>query len=125
MTPTILSSRCLEGTDLVTRYGYDEQGNRTSQTDANGHTTWFAYDKVGRRTSRKLPLGEVETFTYYADGQVHTRRDFNGHTTTYAYDDAGRLTTRTADPYFASEVPIAFTYWPSGRRKTMSDSRRE
>lgn len=30
--------------DLLTTYGYDELGNRISQTDANGHTTRFAYD---------------------------------------------------------------------------------
>jgi YD repeat-containing protein len=32
------------------------------------------------------------------------------------------LSTRTSDGFFASEIPVTFTYWPSGRRKTMSDS---
>jgi YD repeat-containing protein len=47
----------------VTRYGYDELGNRISQTDANGHTTKFGFDSLGRRISRKLPLGQMETYT--------------------------------------------------------------
>jgi YD repeat-containing protein len=64
---------------------------------------------------------QVEMFAYYSDGQLKTRTDFNGHTTTFAYDGAGRLVTRTPDAFFASEVPITFTYWPSGRRKTMVD----
>ena len=66
--------------------------------------------------------GRVETFTYYADGELETGADFNGRTATYAYDDAGRLITRTPDAFFASQTPVTFTYWPSGRRKTMSDS---
>jgi RHS repeat-associated protein len=118
---TSVTNKNVNGVDLVTRYTYDEQGNRTSQTDANEHTTRFTYDKLGRRSSRILPLGQTDSFTYYADGQQHTRTDLNGHITRHAYDDAGRLTTRTPDPYFASEVPVTFTYWPNGRRKTMSD----
>jgi RHS repeat-associated protein len=34
---------------------------------------------------------------------------------------AGRLTTRTPDPFFSAETPATWTYWPSGRRKTMED----
>jgi len=119
---TSVTNKSVNGVDLVTRYGYDELGNRISQTDGNAHTTKFGYDSLGCRISRTLPLGQVEAFTYYADGQLKTRTDFNGHTTTYAYDDAGRLSTRTPDAFFASEIPVTFTYWPSGRRKTMSDS---
>ena len=119
---TSVTNTNVNGVDLVTRYGYDELGNRISQTDANSHTTKFGYDSFARRISRKLPLGEQETFTYYADGQLKTRTDFNRHTTMYAYDDARRLITRVPDAFFASEVPVTFTYWPSGRRKTMIDS---
>ena len=31
----------LNGNPLVTSYGYDEVGNRISQTDANSHTTSY------------------------------------------------------------------------------------
>ncbi|MCQ4167747.1 RHS repeat domain-containing protein, partial [Tahibacter harae] len=41
---------------LVTRYGYDEQGNKISQTDALNRTTTWAYDKAGRVIRRTLPL---------------------------------------------------------------------
>lgn len=73
---------------------------------------------AGEATDDGLPAGLL---SYFPDGQLHTRTDFNGHTTTYAYDAAGRLSTRTPDASFASEVPVSFTYWPSGRRKTMAD----
>jgi len=107
----------------ITSYGYDELGNRTSQTDANGHTTYFAFDDLGRRVSRTLPLGQVESFTYFLDGQLKTRTDFNGHTTAYAYEPGtGRLATRIPDAFFATEPPVTWTYSPTGRRHTMTDS---
>jgi YD repeat-containing protein len=40
-------------TPLDTRFGYDQQGNMTSQTDPDGDTTRFEYDvhAAGRRSS--------------------------------------------------------------------------
>jgi len=38
----------------VTRYSYDEVGNRISQTDANTHTTSYQYDQRGRRVQRRV-----------------------------------------------------------------------
>jgi RHS repeat-associated protein len=119
---TSVTNKNVDGADLVTTYGYDESGNRISQTDANGHTTAFAFDSQGRRTSRALPLGQTERFTYYNDGQLHTRTDFNGHATTYAYDAAGRPTTRTPDASFSSEQPVTWTYSATGRRASMTDA---
>ena len=39
------------GLALETTYGYDELGNRISQTDANLHATTFDYDDRGIRVS--------------------------------------------------------------------------
>ena len=36
-----------------TGYGYDKNDNRTSQTDANDHTTTFEYDELDRLTARE------------------------------------------------------------------------
>jgi len=85
------------GLNLVTRYGYDEVGNRISQTDANQHTTTYGYDNLGRRTSRKLPAGQSESYTYDAAGNLKTKVDLNGKTTTYAYDTNNRLLSKTQD----------------------------
>jgi YD repeat-containing protein len=71
---------------------------------------------MGRRVSRTLPLGQVERFTYYADGQIKTRTDFNGRATVSAYDAAGRLTTRTPDAAFSGELAVTYTYTACGRR---------
>jgi YD repeat-containing protein len=56
-------TKYLGTTPLVTSYGYDELGNRISQTDANQHTTTYAYDQLGRRSSRTLPMGMGESYT--------------------------------------------------------------
>ncbi|MCI0422357.1 MAG: hypothetical protein L0312_24570, partial [Acidobacteria bacterium] len=46
----------------MTRYAYDEVGNRITQTDANTHTTTYEYDRLGRRTRRLLPLLQAESY---------------------------------------------------------------
>jgi YD repeat-containing protein len=108
------------GLNLVTSYGYDEVGNRISQTDANQHTTTYGYDNLGRRTSRKLPAGQSESYTYDSAGNLKTKVDFNGKTTTYAYDTNNRLLSKTPDPSFSAQ-PVSFTYFNNGLRKTMVD----
>ncbi len=108
------------GLNLVTSYGYDEVGNRISQTDANQHTTTYSYDNLGRRTSRKLPPGQAESYAYDAAGKLKTKVDFNGKTTTYAYDTNNRLLSKTPDPSFSAQ-PVSFTDYNNGLRKTMVD----
>lgn len=86
----------------MTQYGYYPSGNKTSQKDANNHTTTYVWDKLNRRTSRTLPLGQTETTTYDAVGNKKTLTDFNGKTTTFAYDAMNRQLSRTPDASFRS-----------------------
>lgn len=120
----------LNGSPLVTTYGYDEVGNRISQTDANSHATRFAYDQLGRRISRTLPLGMKETYGYDAVGNLASRGDFNGHNTTYTYDTMNRLKTQTADAFFSTgscagglcgATQVTYNYNNMGRRSSMVD----
>ena len=104
----------------VTSYGYDEVGNRITQTDANNHTTNYQYDQRGRRTGRTLPLGQSESYTYDANGNLSTKTDFNGKTTTYAYDGMNQLLSKTPDPSFGAP-PVTFTYI-RGQRFGMTDA---
>jgi YD repeat-containing protein len=39
----------------------------------NTHTTSYNYDQRGRRLQRKLPLGQAESYTYDASGNLLTR----------------------------------------------------
>lgn len=103
----------------VTRYVYDAVGNQVTQIDALGRETRYAYDNAGRRIARVLPLGQREEMDYDLGGRLVERRDFRGRKTTYGYDDANRLERRTPD---AGEAEVRYTYWASGRRKTMTDA---
>jgi RHS repeat-associated protein len=70
----------------VTIYGFDSQGNKTSQEDAEGHITRWEYDAANRVTVRILPGGQKEIYSYDAVGNLATKTDFNGKTTSYGYD---------------------------------------
>ena len=114
------TTRVTDALGQVTSYGYDEVGNRITQTDANSHATSYVYDQLGRRTRRILPLGQSESYTYDAAGNVATRTDFNGKTTTYAYDAANRLLSKTPDASFHAAA-VTFTYDTNGERASMTD----
>ena len=49
---------------VFARYTYDERGNLTSATDADGHTTYFGYDNDHRMTTMEYPNGLVFHFVY-------------------------------------------------------------
>ena len=102
---------------LTTRYGYDEVGNKVSQTDALGRVTRWEYDAMGRQVKRVLPLGQSESMQYDVAGQLSARTDFNGVTVRYSYDLAGRL----AGVDHASDADIITTYTASGQRESVTD----
>jgi RHS repeat-associated protein len=109
----------------VTRYGYDAQGRRTSETNGLGHVITYGYDAVGNETSRTVtksvngqtvtftttrkydaenrvveetdPLGAKRSMTYNAAGKVASETDSLGRLTRYTYDANARL-TRTDYP---------------------------
>ena len=103
-----------------TEYTYDDTGNKLTQKDARTNTTSYEYDNLNRRTKRTLPGGQFETNTYDAVGNMLTRTDFNGRTTTFQYDPLNRLERKTPDPVFVA-LPIEFTYFADGLRKSMID----
>jgi len=117
---TVIQDFATGGLNLVTTYGYDQVGNRISQTDANLHTTTYQYDQLGRRVGRTLPAGQSESYVYDAAGNLKSKTDFNGKTTTYAYDTSNRLLSKAPDPSFNAPT-VSFTYTANGLRQTMAD----
>ncbi|MGE5579276.1 MAG: S8 family serine peptidase [Bacillota bacterium] len=114
----------------VTTYTYDLCGNMLTQIDGNGNVTTYEYN------ARNLPIrkinhggrggapgtyiyvdGLVESYTYYADGNLHTKTDRNGKTAVYTYDVHGRLLSQA----IGSDA-ISYTYDDNGNQLTMSDS---
>ena len=79
----------------VTHYTYDAEGDRTTVTDANGHTTYYAYDQRKQLTYTTNALGGITANTYDAARNITSRTDANGHTTWFAYDSQNRLAAIT------------------------------
>ncbi|WP_423037675.1 RHS repeat-associated core domain-containing protein [Undibacterium sp. Tian12W] len=78
-------------TQQQTIYGYDVNGNKASQTDAQGHVTSWTYDANSHVSSRTLPAGQTESFAYDAAGNLTQKTDFAGKVTSYVYDVLGEL----------------------------------
>ena len=74
--------------DATFTYGYDNNGNMTSKTDANAATTGYTWDFENRQTSVALPgTGGTVSFKYDPFGRRVQKNSSSG-TTVYAYDGA-------------------------------------
>jgi len=81
----------------VTRASYDEHGDVTAITDANGNTTSFGYDARGNTTTETDPLGGTTTTVYDLANRPISATDALGGTTTFEWDSADNLLS-IADP---------------------------
>ena len=81
----------------TTKYAYDANRNRTSQTDGNGNTSTFVYDLDNEQTQVKRADSPQTTIVtdYNPDGTVIDQKDGKGNKTlTYSYDSLGRVISR-------------------------------
>jgi RHS repeat-associated protein len=83
----------------VTEYFFDVYGNQTSVVDPLGWTTTQVFDVKDRLEMVREQVGSsvetVMTYTYYDDGQVHTRQSRGEPVTTLTYDGLKRVLTST------------------------------
>jgi len=105
-------------TNVRTEYAYDENGNRVSILDGNGHETTFSYDWLNRSTSETDALGNTTSYAYDAVGSRTGLTDAMGYVTIFAYDDANRLITID---YPAPDADVSFTYDAASQRTVMVD----
>ena len=74
-------------------YEYDDQGNQTKMTDANGQVYTYTYDSSGNMLTATDPLGQVSTYTYTTDfKKINSYKDPKGNLSTMGYDGDGNMT---------------------------------
>ncbi|MFJ8444438.1 DUF6531 domain-containing protein [Kitasatospora griseola] len=83
----------------VTSYGYDQNLNRTSLTDANGNKATFTPDANGNvlTSTSPAPTSAVDIWTYDSANRVTTHKDARNNTVIYTYNSLNQL-TQTTDP---------------------------
>ncbi len=97
---TFEPTRMLDGDKHEWKYGYDSEGNKTSETDPNGDERKWKYDKKHDVESETTPEGETTTIKLTASGRPEViERPIGEETqkTKYAYNEKGDLTEMT-DP---------------------------
>ena len=82
----------VDGLGKRTTMLYDQFGNLTTYTDANGATTTYGYSGTGSthlRIRQTDPLGRVTSYAYTSDGLLQSTTTPRGLTTTFNYDTYG------------------------------------
>ncbi|THF72581.1 RHS repeat-associated core domain-containing protein, partial [Cohnella fermenti] len=98
----------------TTTYGYDRDGNVTSQKDAKGHETLFEYDYDKRLLKKIDSLQAVTEYRYDQSGNLKTEVDAKGSETTYDYDDLNRLIRKKAPSADDSLATTRYVYDAAG-----------
>ncbi len=86
-------------------FGYDEEGNLISLTDADGNTTQWRLDAVDRVIEEINALGLSRFFEHDAAGQLTAVVDRNGRRREFDYDLDGR---RTAEKWVDGQGQVIF-----------------
>ncbi|NNM52275.1 MAG: RHS repeat protein, partial [Pseudomonadales bacterium] len=134
-----------DGSTQATSYNYNSVGNKTSETDPAGRTTYYDYAPNGidvirvRHVAGALqettaqytynaqhkPLtytnasGQTSQYTYNASGKITSVTNPKGETTRYSYDSQGLLIQITNAQ---GHVQDSYTYDAAGRMVTHTDS---
>jgi RHS repeat-associated protein len=71
--------------------GYDQVGNRTGFTFADGQSIWSSFDNLSRPAAIWRSGVYIEVYSYNNAGQREWRDNTNGMRTGYSFDPVGRL----------------------------------
>ena len=74
-------------------YEYDDQGNQTKMTDANGQVYTYTYDEFGNMLTATDPLSQKSIYTYTTDfKKINSFKDPKENLYTIGYDSRGNMT---------------------------------
>lgn len=94
----LISSRQIQGSNLLTSYLYDAAGNLTQVKQVSGSdslTTGYDFNGFGELKTLNDYAQGVSNYTYYDNGLVHTESNSLNITATYIYDSINRVTNIT------------------------------
>jgi RHS repeat-associated protein len=103
------------------KYGYDSEGNKTSETDPNKDERKLTYDKKHDVETETTPEGEKTTYKLNAKGNPEAaERPVGSETqkTEYKYNEKGDL-TEVIDPL---KHATTYTYDAAGDKETEKDA---
>jgi RHS repeat-associated protein len=118
------------GTNVLTAFTYNAQGQMLTETDPLGRVTRYAYDSLGRLITLTEAAGTPDQgvlhYTYDAAGNVIVTTDEDGNTTQYQYDAMNRL-VKTTQPDPDGTGPLTppvttYTYDADGNQVAITDA---
>jgi RHS repeat-associated protein len=97
--------------DWTWTYGYDDSGNRDSESHPDGGLSTIHYDELNRPDLQTDALEHETHVGYDANSNVISRTDPLDHERTYSYDNLDRLTTETDE----RNKDWNYSYFPTGQ----------
>jgi len=104
--------------DWTWTYGYDDAGNRSSETHPDGGTRQVDYDELNRPLEWRDALNHATSVEYDANGNAIKRTNALGKFRTSSYDKLDRLLTEKDERQLAQ--PWTYEYWPTGELKSLT-----
>ncbi len=104
----------------TTTFAYDEGGRMVKRTDGNGHITTYGYDADGDRTSEKDAAGETK-WTYDATHDLISTTTPGGETTTIERDENGNVESISRPGPGETVQETSFSYDEDGQLESVTD----
>ena len=101
--------KMIDGNKHEWKYGYDSEGNKTSEKDPNGDERKWKYDKKHDIETETTPEGEKTTIKLNATGEPEAvERPIGSETqkTEYKYEENGDLTEEDRPARARHEIHI-------------------
>jgi RHS repeat-associated protein len=102
-------------------FSYNDASQLASKTDGNGHKTEYGYDAEGNRTSEKNALGDESKWSYNTSHQLISVTTPKGEKTTITHDGQGNLEKVERPAPGSLTQTTSYTYNVHGELESKSD----